>query len=423
MIGIVPLPSRRSPADETVSDIGQRVRFYRQIRGLSVRTAARLAGLSPAFLSTIENGHRYLDRVSHIVAVADVLNVSPADLVGVDFLAQARQQGGISLDAAAARLRLALAAAPLSTPSDSVSITDLDALTAYARHLRTLFLECCYGQVLQRLPDLILSIHRLLVSPKHPQEKLLRRLLVTIYQDVCAQVLRELGYMDLVQLVIERASTLARESDDLVLHTVSSWQQAQLCTRLGLYEQAADVALDAANQLSSASLGAHRRKIMYGRLHITAALAQARLRPHAEAVAFDHLAEAREMLGWLEPQFEEYPRLTRTSFLLNNLELVNVLGNFDAAPAVVDNIREIRNRDPADEYSYQLLAGTALARIHACQPQAVAHLQEAETISPHTLHADPYARRTITHLLTEPSYESVNATVRALAYRMRLTSR
>ncbi|MFE0023335.1 helix-turn-helix domain-containing protein [Amycolatopsis sp. NPDC059021] len=420
MVDVVPSPSGRSPASETFSDIGQRVRFYRQIRGLSVRTAARLAGLSPAFLSTVENGHRNLDRVSHIIALADVLNVSAADLVGVDFLTQTRQQGGISLDAAADRLRLTLIAAPLSTPSDSASVTDIDALNAYIGHLRTLVLECRYSQALHQLPDLILNIHRLLTSRKHPQENVLRRLLVTVYQDVCTEVLRELGYIDLLVLVIERSSTLARESDDLVLQTVWSWQQAQLCTRLGLYEQAADVALDAATQLSSTSLGTHRTKIMYGRLHITAALAHARLRPHADAVAFDHLAEAREILGWLEPRPDDYPRLTRTSFLLNNLELVTVLGHFDAAPVVAEKIHEIRKHNPVDEYSFHLLVGAALARLHAQQPQAVTHLQDAEALSPHTLRADPYARRAIAHLLTEPGYESVNATVRSLAYRMRL---
>ncbi|MFI7122721.1 helix-turn-helix domain-containing protein [Amycolatopsis sp. NPDC049868] len=415
---IVPSPSRRNLASETCSDTGQRVRFYRKIRGLSVRTAARLAGLSPAFLSTIENGHRNLDRISHVVAVADVLDVSPADLVGVDFLAQKRKQGGTSLDAAATRLRLTLAVASLPTQSDSASTMEVGALADCVGRLQSLFLECRYGEVLHQLPDLIDSIHRMLATGKRPQENTLRRLLIATYQNLCMQVLRELGYIDLMQLVVERANALACESDDLVIQAVSSWQQAQLCTRLGLCEQAADVALGAADQLSSTTLGTRRMKVMYGRLHITAALAHARLRPQVEASAFDHLAEARNMLDWLQPQPEAYPRLTYASFLLNKLELVNVLGHFDDAPAIVDKVCAIQKRGIVDEYSFHLLAGTALARIHARQRQAVSHLKDAEIISPHMLRADPYARRAISHLLAEPSYESVNATVRGLAYRM-----
>ncbi|GAA2807474.1 hypothetical protein GCM10010452_40140 [Crossiella cryophila] len=48
---------------------------------MSVRTTAQLAGLSPAFLSMVENGERILDRLSHIQAIATALRVSPADLI------------------------------------------------------------------------------------------------------------------------------------------------------------------------------------------------------------------------------------------------------------------------------------------------------------------------------------------------------
>lgn len=48
---------------------------------MSQATLGGLAGLSPAFLSLIENGKRELSRKAHILALAAALRVPPVDLV------------------------------------------------------------------------------------------------------------------------------------------------------------------------------------------------------------------------------------------------------------------------------------------------------------------------------------------------------
>src|SRR5215471_9126465 len=62
--------------------IGARLRTLRRWRGKTQVELAGLAGLSPSFVSMVENGQRPLDRRSHIAALASALSVSETDLVG-----------------------------------------------------------------------------------------------------------------------------------------------------------------------------------------------------------------------------------------------------------------------------------------------------------------------------------------------------
>ena len=72
--------------------IGARLRTLRRWRGKTQVELAGLAGLSPSFISMVENGQRSLDRRSYIAAVASALRVSETDLVGGPHLSPDRQQ-------------------------------------------------------------------------------------------------------------------------------------------------------------------------------------------------------------------------------------------------------------------------------------------------------------------------------------------
>jgi transcriptional regulator with XRE-family HTH domain len=63
--------------DPTRDDAGVRLRTLRLRRGLSQVALAELACMSPAFVSMVETGQRTLRSADHIIALADVLKVSP----------------------------------------------------------------------------------------------------------------------------------------------------------------------------------------------------------------------------------------------------------------------------------------------------------------------------------------------------------
>lgn len=60
--------------------MGRRVRQLRRARGKSLRVVAGLAGMSKSHLDRIERGETALDSVSEIVALANVLQISPSEL-------------------------------------------------------------------------------------------------------------------------------------------------------------------------------------------------------------------------------------------------------------------------------------------------------------------------------------------------------
>jgi transcriptional regulator with XRE-family HTH domain len=63
--------------DPARDDAGARLRVARLRRGMSQTALADLACVSPAFISMVETGQRELTRVCDIVALADILKVSP----------------------------------------------------------------------------------------------------------------------------------------------------------------------------------------------------------------------------------------------------------------------------------------------------------------------------------------------------------
>ncbi len=63
--------------DPSRDDAGVRLRAARLRRGLTQTALADLACLSPAFVSMVETGQRELTRVCDVVAIADVLKISP----------------------------------------------------------------------------------------------------------------------------------------------------------------------------------------------------------------------------------------------------------------------------------------------------------------------------------------------------------
>jgi len=85
--GAVPPGAVMRSLDPLRDDPGVRLRTLRLRRGMSQTALAGLAGISPAFVSMVETGQRGLTRASDILALADVLRVSPL------YLADGRDDG------------------------------------------------------------------------------------------------------------------------------------------------------------------------------------------------------------------------------------------------------------------------------------------------------------------------------------------
>src|SRR4051794_26402545 len=76
------------PAEDQA--IGERVRVVRRRRGLSIETAAGLAGIDKSFLSRLETGQRAFIRRGLLENIAAALSCSVADLTGQPYLSPDR---------------------------------------------------------------------------------------------------------------------------------------------------------------------------------------------------------------------------------------------------------------------------------------------------------------------------------------------
>jgi transcriptional regulator with XRE-family HTH domain len=66
--------------DDDARTVGRRVRQIRNSRRKSLEVIAGLSGISRSSLSRIERGERALDSRSETVALANALQISPAEL-------------------------------------------------------------------------------------------------------------------------------------------------------------------------------------------------------------------------------------------------------------------------------------------------------------------------------------------------------
>ncbi|MCK2244105.1 helix-turn-helix transcriptional regulator [Crossiella sp. S99.2] len=382
---------------------------------MSLRTTAQLAGISPAFLSMVENGERMLDRLSHIQAIADALRVSPADLVDSAAATGMRAEVSGEVESSMACLRSTLLGTASVPAGRLAHLRGVEDLARQVDLLTQAYDRCQFARVALGLPAVLAAA----CARPDQAEAELTRLWLTIYQNLCIPVLREFGYLDLMALALEISQPLAEECGDAVDVAVVAWQRSQLYTRLGLHGYAATVAEVAADKLAAELLRTRRARSVYGRLHITAGLARARL-PAPGAAPYAHLAEAEQVAGhdpWPGP-VDSLARLSGTSLLLNRLELLCVLGHFDSVPAVLRELDAHPPENHIDSYGFHLLAGSSLAHLPTGEPQATAHLVNAEKIAPHAFVCDPYARRAVGTLLNRPTYQSVRVTLRGLAHRM-----
>ncbi|MBB6217543.1 transcriptional regulator with XRE-family HTH domain [Anaerosolibacter carboniphilus] len=61
--------------------LGDNIKYFREIKGFNKKELAELIGVTPAYLSLIENNERKNPAIDTIQKIADILNVSVDDLL------------------------------------------------------------------------------------------------------------------------------------------------------------------------------------------------------------------------------------------------------------------------------------------------------------------------------------------------------
>lgn len=388
--------------------LGERIRRYRQIRGLSLRVCAELAGMSPSMLSQVETGKRALDRRSYIDGLAAALQISVAELLGEPYEPTDRQHS-----AAQARIegiRAVLIGTELGERTDAEPWRPLDELARAVSEARVrLYRHGDVPAAAADQADVLTELHARVAAGDQRDEAL--RLLV-IACTTASTTAKWLGYPELGWIAATRARQAARMFGDPALIGLAEMRVAMSSRPYSLALTLGERAIDAlADEVGEDT----ERMQVLGMLHLMIGLDCAVTDRQADARA--HVDAAAELAGRTGDAnaFELYFGPTNVSVWQVSIAVEQ--GDAGRARHLGRQVRVADLPGRCRQATYFQDLARALAQDG--HPREAAHaLVEAERRNPLEIRNNALARSLAMDLLPVLPRTSGGIEVRALAHRM-----
>ncbi|MFK0247131.1 helix-turn-helix domain-containing protein [Amycolatopsis azurea] len=406
------LPGGPSDQVQAAAIAGQHLRACRRSRGLSLRTAAQLAGLSSSFLSMVENGQRTLSRWSDALALASALRMSPQDILGETVLAALGEADPVAAAIPAVRLAIAIPGRVHSTPP-------LEQLNAQVDHLIDLADQRRYHLVLKELPTALTALTQAARDRDVSRRESLR-LQIRFYGFVCARVLLETRYVDLAGVAVDRLEHLAHEVGDPVQIAIAGYWRVSLTMALESYKNVVQTAQQVAAALPMGRHG-ESEHVVLGSLHLVSAYAEATERQDAEAMALLGIATEHFARNTAPTLRRHLCRVCDTD--VNRLEVLGLLGRYDEAIRTGGNITLPPGSTCATAAIHHTVMACCLSQFRHRGADAVRHLTAAEQSTPGRLRFSLLAKQAVADLLTTEPQGQIGRELRGLAYHNGLIPR
>lgn len=388
---------------EDLSLIGKRIRMVRQRRGKSLEVVAGLSGISMGHLSEIERGF-YTPRIEHLLTIANVLEVSPSDLMQLPFPAP----GNGHIDAGVQAVRLAVLGANHGQPGGRIA--PLKELRYRVGYVLDLSWRCDQPKTVgSLLPDIIKDLHTSILAGRDVPELL--DLAGMLHYHATLWWLRVAGAsLDLRGQVTALMMQVARERD--------TPEAFGLAVGGGIHVSVLSGAMDLAREelgLVPTISGDSESLQVAGALMLSKSwvASVAGERGNAE----DALMEANE-LARQTGQGNMYGLAFGPIEvgMWRILALVEI-GDYEQAAHVG---REV-NLDAHPHRSRQANGwGTyarALAGVHGRQEDAVLALKRAEAILPLEVQRNQRVRDLLAQMITKARHDAIGTELRGMAYR------
>lgn len=280
------------PAEPSPVEIGRRARMIRRRRGLSLDTAAGLAGISKPYLSMLERGQRRFQRRGLLEDLAEALGCAVADLTGQPFLPPDRA----SANAAAALPAVSLALHECTL--DDVPDQDARSVAELARRVREANRHADlvrYDAAGRELGDLLTELHVHAITGKGTSRQSALAALVEACV-VAYGAARTLGHGELAITAARRGYDAARATERSELIGLATMCRTVALMRMGARRRAdtlATAALAELEPVADPTAANTAPAEAAGMLHLAAAHLAAR-GGRAET-ARDHLSEVDEL--------------------------------------------------------------------------------------------------------------------------------
>ena len=371
--------------------IGERIRIYRQRRGLSQRELAGLIQRSESWLSQVERGIRSVDKLSVLIDIAKILKVKVEILSGQPFALA--PNGEPELDGMAA-IHDALSAYPglgVTAPPPS-NLRDIERMTTEV-HLR--YQSADYGAATRILPALIKSVDGLVAQSRGDERRRALELQSSVYV-AAAKLVTKVGNGELAWLTADRAATAALHADSPTLGAAAAYQVACAFLKNDHLDDAENVALvTAANLDDDSPAGLSVR----GALTLIAAVIAGRRNDRGEAT--ERLQRAQllaEQLG--EDANHAWTAFGPTNVAIHRVSTAAELGDAASAIAQAEYV-------DVGALPHGLLSRRAQVHIdmawaytqRRADAEAVVNLLEAERVAPQTLRYNILVRELLREML------------------------
>lgn len=381
--------------DATPEDIGTRARSIRRRRGLSLDTAAGLAGISKPYLSQLETGKRRFERRGLIENLAQALGCAVADLTGQPYLPPDRR----TADAFAALPAISIALHDCTlTDAPDIPARPVALLAALASRANSDSDEVRYAGAGHDLGDVLTELHVHVAGGNGDD----RAAALPALAEACiaaAGVARPLGHAELSALAARRAVEAARLAEDPALVALTSMQRVTSLMRLGARTRAGSVltgGLSEVEPYADPSADDTTTAEGQGMLHLTSAQLAARLGDANDAR--DHLSGAREIAA----RTGEHNHLNYHFGPANVAAWSIAIGvELQDGPATVDRLKigpemfaALSSADRRGGLHLDLARAYAQAGGDR-DKEALHHLDTADRVAPTRVRSDPIARELV----------------------------
>ena len=390
-------------ADDDAHMIGRRVRQIRRARGKSLRVVAGLAGMSKSHLDRIERGETALDRHSEIVALAEVLQVAPSELIRLEVPAP----GNGDTDSAIEAVRRALMAINHRLPGGQV--LPGQALRSRVATVVDAHWRCDQRGVGAALPALMRDLYSSIAAGKDVAELL--DLAILVHTQVTVGWLRVVGASwDLRWQAAVLAQDAAQEKDTLTALGVALWGGFYVMIGAGNFDLAL-AALDAVTVPTNTPESMQ----LAGMLALSRSLlAVVDSRPQDVEAPFQQAVELAERTGEGNAYGMGFGPTTVGVYRMFSLLDVH---DYEQAVRVGDGLHPEVYLPRLVQADYWTDYGRALARVRGRRDDAIVAFRRSEEISPHRLHRDPLTKDVIAELLARFRRDTVSRELRRMAYR------
>ncbi|GAA1232699.1 helix-turn-helix transcriptional regulator [Prauserella halophila] len=400
-------------SDDDTTHIGRRIREVRAWRGMSIRAAAELAGLTHGYLAQIERGEKPVSMRQTLEGVARALRVAPTELTGLPWTMSGVQTS--EPHAAVSAVEDALAEVELGERPEGVDPRPFPALAQDVDRLANeLHQSGDYAAQGELLPPLLYELHAAYVDQPARRRDVLLALMDTYHR--ATLMTKNLGIRGLPSLAAHHARRVADELDAPVWHAMAVYLRTLAAGSAGRARQHT-LAVRAADELRPQLDNSDAAQV-YGMLQLHAALAMASQGRGDETR--DHLAEAETLAGRMDAEVGDFGGLYfgRANVGVWRVSLHTELGEGGRVAELARGVHAEALPSRVRRAMYHADLGRALAGQRATREQSIDALVTAEQIAPQRIRNNLLVRETVSDLLSRARRDAGGRELRGLAWRM-----